>query len=67
MSSYLLYFIIIICHNDSGICIFLSLIVSSDIFCEFLDVAFHCILYVRELYPVGIFKRKKKYNVPVQV
>lgn len=35
--------------------------------CEFLEVAVHLILYVREVYPVGIFQKRKKYNVPVQV
>lgn len=34
---------------------------------EFLEVAVHLILYVREVYPVGIFQKRKKYNVPVQV
>ena len=42
-------------------------IVSADILCEFLEVAVHQILYNRELYPLGIFERKRKYNVPVQV
>ena len=39
----------------------------ADILCEFLEVAIHLILYVREVYPSGIFQKKKKYNVPVQV
>lgn len=39
----------------------------SDILCEFLEVAIHLILYVREVYPSGIFQKRKKYNVPVQV
>jgi len=30
-------------------------------------VAIHLILYVREVYPSGIFQKRKKYNVPVQV
>lgn len=39
----------------------------ADILCEFLEVAIHLILYVREVYPSGIFQKRKKYNVPVQV
>ncbi|PIO35649.1 hypothetical protein AB205_0032710, partial [Aquarana catesbeiana] len=38
----------------------------ADILCEFLEVAVHLILYVREVYPTGIFQKRKKYNVPVQ-
>lgn len=44
-----------------------SLQVVADILCEFLEVAIHLILYVREVYPSGIFQKRKKYNVPVQV
>lgn len=44
-----------------------SLTVVADILCEFLEVAIHLILYVREVYPSGIFQKRKKYNVPVQV
>ncbi|KAI4823694.1 hypothetical protein KUCAC02_012269 [Chaenocephalus aceratus] len=40
--------------------------VVADILCEFLEVAIHLILYVREVYPSGIFQKRKKYNVPVQ-
>lgn len=43
------------------------LAVVADVLCEFLEVAVHLILYVREVYPVGIFQKRKKYNVPVQV
>lgn len=39
----------------------------ADVLSEFLEVAVHLILYVREVYPVGIFQKRKKYNVPVQV
>uniref|UniRef100_UPI00358F0879 mitotic spindle assembly checkpoint protein MAD2B-like n=1 Tax=Myxine glutinosa TaxID=7769 RepID=UPI00358F0879 len=35
--------------------------------CEFLEVAFHYILYVRQIYPAGAFSRRLKYNVPVMV
>uniref|UniRef100_A0A8C1ZMY3 Mitotic spindle assembly checkpoint protein MAD2B n=1 Tax=Cyprinus carpio TaxID=7962 RepID=A0A8C1ZMY3_CYPCA len=41
--------------------------VVADILCEFLEVAIHLILYVREIYPSGIFQKRKKYNVPVQM
>jgi len=41
--------------------------VFSGVFCDFLEVAFHLILYVREVYPAVVFERRKKYNVPVQV
>lgn len=44
-----------------------ALTVVADILCEFLEVAIHLILYVREVYPSGIFQKRKKYNVPVQV
>ncbi|XP_067826246.1 mitotic spindle assembly checkpoint protein MAD2B isoform X2 [Heptranchias perlo] len=40
--------------------------VVADVLCEFLEVAVHMILYVREVYPIGIFQKRKKYNVPVQ-
>ena len=43
------------------------LTVSGGVLCEFLEVAFHLILYVREVYPPVVFERRKKYNVPVQV
>ena len=41
--------------------------VAADVLCEFLEVAFHLILYVREVYPAVVFERRNKYNVPVQV
>uniref|UniRef100_A0A8V8TMF5 Mitotic arrest deficient 2 like 2 n=1 Tax=Homo sapiens TaxID=9606 RepID=A0A8V8TMF5_HUMAN len=34
--------------------------VVADVLCEFLEVAVHLILYVREVYPVGIFQKRKK-------
>ncbi|XP_044852515.1 mitotic spindle assembly checkpoint protein MAD2B isoform X2 [Mauremys mutica] len=40
--------------------------VVADVLSEFLEVAVHLILYVREVYPIGIFQKRKKYNVPVQ-
>ena len=47
--------------------LFAILSVSCDIFAEFLEVSIHSILYNRHIYPQGVFERKKKYNVPVQV
>uniref|UniRef100_A0A8C9ADD4 Mitotic spindle assembly checkpoint protein MAD2B n=1 Tax=Prolemur simus TaxID=1328070 RepID=A0A8C9ADD4_PROSS len=41
--------------------------VVADVLCEFLEVAVHLILYVREVYLVGIFQKRKKCNVPVQM
>ena len=41
--------------------------VTADILSEFLEVAIHSVLYCRGVYPQGVFGRKKKYNVPVQV
>ncbi|CAH1239340.1 MAD2L2 [Branchiostoma lanceolatum] len=41
--------------------------IAADIVCEFLEVAFHQILYIRQVYPAGIFQRRKKYNIPVQM
>ncbi|XP_015766791.1 PREDICTED: mitotic spindle assembly checkpoint protein MAD2B-like isoform X2 [Acropora digitifera] len=43
------------------------LAVAGGVLCEFLEVAFHLILYVREVYPSVVFERRKKYNVPVQM
>ncbi|KAK3581331.1 hypothetical protein CHS0354_016174 [Potamilus streckersoni] len=41
--------------------------IAADIFAEFFEVALHCILYTRRLYPAGVFERRKKYNIPVQI
>ncbi|KAK7495680.1 hypothetical protein BaRGS_00013127 [Batillaria attramentaria] len=41
--------------------------VAADVLSEFLEVAIHCILHCRGVYPQGVFGRRKKYNVPVQV
>lgn len=51
-------------RERTGLC---PLAAVADVLCEFLEVAVHLILYVREVYPVGIFQKRKKYNVPVQV
>ncbi|XP_021922607.1 mitotic spindle assembly checkpoint protein MAD2B isoform X3 [Zootermopsis nevadensis] len=40
---------------------------ASDILIEFLEVAIHNVLYVRNIYPTSIFVRRKKYGVPVQM
>lgn len=40
---------------------------ASDILTEFLEVAVHNILYIRNIYPPSIFVRRKKYGVPVQM
>ena len=40
---------------------------AGGVLCEFLEVAFNLVLYVREVYPSVVFERRKKYNVPVQV
>lgn len=40
---------------------------AADILCEFLEIAIHQILYIRDIYPSGIFESRKKYNVPVQL
>lgn len=39
------------------------LIVGHDLLLEFLEVAFHGILYYRKIYPLEIFERKKIYGV----
>lgn len=40
---------------------------ASDILVDFLEVAVHNVLYVRNIYPASIFVRRKKYGVPVQM
>jgi len=32
---------------------------------EFIEVAIHTILYVRQVYPPDLFVRRQKYNTPV--
>jgi mitotic spindle assembly checkpoint protein MAD2B len=39
----------------------------SDILIDFLEVAVHNVLYIRNIYPESIFVRRKKYGVPVQM
>ncbi|CAL1541212.1 unnamed protein product [Lymnaea stagnalis] len=41
--------------------------VSVNILAEFVEVAIHCILYNRNVYPQGTFEKRIKYNVPVQM
>lgn len=39
----------------------------ADIICEFLEVSFHIILYIRDIYPHALFQPRRKYNIPVQM
>ena len=41
--------------------------VYSSVLCEFLEIAIHLILYVRDVYPSELFQRRRKYNIPVYV
>ncbi|GFR79728.1 mitotic spindle assembly checkpoint protein MAD2B [Elysia marginata] len=41
--------------------------VGVDILSEFVEVCIHCVLYCRGLYPQGVFEKRVKYNVPVQM
>ncbi|KAG9301141.1 hypothetical protein G9A89_012524 [Geosiphon pyriformis] len=47
--------------------VLLSYKANVDIFCEFLEVAIHFILYVRGVYPANLFVLRKKYDVPVHM
>ena len=38
-----------------------------DIFCEFLEVLIHQILYLRDLYPASIFQQRRKFNMPLRL
>lgn len=38
---------------------------AADILCEFFEVAVHSILQIQQIYPSGIFVKKKKYGIPV--
>lgn len=42
-------------------------IIASDILLEFLEVAFHNILYYRKLYPAAIFAKKRIYGTTIHV
>jgi mitotic spindle assembly checkpoint protein MAD2B len=42
-------------------------VTASDILIDFLEVAVHNVLYVRNIYPESIFVRRKKYGVPVRM
>ncbi|KAL0123032.1 hypothetical protein PUN28_007574 [Cardiocondyla obscurior] len=42
-------------------------IVGIDIFLEFLEVAFNCILYFRKIYPKEIFVKKKIYGTTIYI
>ncbi|GFN79421.1 mitotic spindle assembly checkpoint protein mad2b-like [Plakobranchus ocellatus] len=41
--------------------------ITVDILAEFVEVSIHCILYSRGVYPQGVFEKRIKYNVPVQM
>jgi hypothetical protein len=49
------------------ICTVALCVIASDILIEFLEVAVHNVLYVRNIYPASIFVRRKKYGIPVQM
>ncbi|KAL2642211.1 hypothetical protein R1flu_009798 [Riccia fluitans] len=38
----------------------------TDLLCEFLEVAIHLLLSLRNIYPAEIFERRRHFNVPVQ-
>ena len=38
-----------------------------DIFCEFLEVLIHQIIFLRDLYPVSIFEKRRKFNMPLNM
>lgn len=38
-----------------------------DVICEFLEAAFHTILFTRNIYPVEIFERQRKFGIPVRM
>ena len=39
----------------------------SGILSEFLEVAIHLILYIREVHPPVLFQRRRKYNITTQM
>ena len=39
----------------------------ADVVMEFLEVLINMVLYVRNIYPDGIFKKYQKYNMAVMV
>lgn len=47
--------------------LFFSFAVTPDILLEFLEAAFHQILYFRKLYPDSIFTKKKLYGIGIHV
>ena len=38
-----------------------------DVVCEFLEVAIHQLLYIRDLYPASVFGRRRMYGVSVKM
>lgn len=40
---------------------------AKDVFCDFLTIAIHGVLHSRQIYPIGAFKLRQKFGIPVQV
>ena len=40
---------------------------TKDILTEFIEVLVHQVLHLRDLYPASIFKKHRKFNMPVQM
>merc|ERR1719458_321961 len=38
-----------------------------DILTEFIEVLIHQVLHMRDLYPASIFKKHRKFNMPLQM
>jgi len=38
-----------------------------NVICEFLEVATHTVLYMRQIYPPELFEKKRKYNITVYI
>lgn len=52
--------------NTVCVCYQMKLFIEiSEVFCEFLEVIIHNILYIRKLYPESIFLPKRKYGILV--
>jgi len=47
--------------------IFAIVLAVANLLSEFLEVAFHYILYIRGIYSPLLFELARKYNTPVQV
>ena len=40
---------------------------TTAILCDFMEIAFHTILYTRRIYPPEIFERRRKFGIPVHL